>query len=457
MHLPRPPRRRSATWAAAAFTATALVTGVMPAVAADTPSAAATAKIDPSLNSAVAQGGDATFFVVLKDEADLSGAKRQKTHAKKATAAYKELRAHADDSQASLRSFLDKRKVGHKDYWIANTVQVTGDQDLVDELAKRSDVTSIVRQRTFKLDDMETSDAKVTKSRTKSTGSDSVTDAEVTPEWGVADIEADQVWDQYEDRGEGIVVASVDSGVQYDHPDLVDNYRGNNGDGTFTNDYNFYDPSGVCATSTTPCDNAGHGTHTMGTMVGRNGIGVAPNAKWIAAKGCESDNCTDGNLLAAGQWILAPTDRNGQNPRPDLAPNIVNNSWGEKGNSTFYQDIIAAWNSAGIFEAFAAGNEGNGTTCSTTSSPGSGATTYGVGSYDSAGKISNFSGFGPSLLDGSAKPDITAPGSNVRSTWPGSSYNTISGTSMATPHVAGAVALLWSAAPSLVGKIDETR
>ncbi|WP_372352136.1 S8 family serine peptidase [Streptomyces sp. KL116D] len=457
MHLPRPPRRRSATWAAAAFTATALAAGVMPAVAADTPSAAVTAKIDPSLSSAVAKGGDATFFVVLKDQADLSGAKKQRTHAKKAAAAFKELRSHADDSQASLRSFLDKEKVGHKDYWIANTIQVTGDQDLVDELARRSDVASIVKQRTFKLDDIETSGAKVTKSRTTAAGSDASTGADAAPQWGVADIKADQVWDQYQDRGEGIVVASVDTGVQYDHPDLVANYRGNNGDGTFTNDYNFYDPSGVCATSTTPCDNAGHGTHTMGTMVGKNGIGVAPNAKWIAAKGCESDNCTDGNLLAAGQWILAPTDHNGQNPRPDLAPNIVNNSWGEKGNSTFYQDIIAAWNSAGIFEAFAAGNEGNGSTCSTTTSPGSGASTYGVGSYDSAGKISNFSGFGPSLLDGSAKPDITAPGSNVKSTWPGSAYNTISGTSMATPHVAGAVALLWSAAPSLVGNIDETR
>ncbi|MFI6878086.1 S8 family serine peptidase [Streptomyces sp. NPDC050400] len=457
MHLPRPPRRRSATWAAAAFTATALVTGVMPAVAADTPSTAATAEIDPALSSTVAKGGDATFFVVLKDQADLSGAKKQKTHAKKAKAAFKELRAHADDSQASLRSFLDKEKVGHKDYWIANTIQVTGDRNLVDELAKRSDVASIVKQRTFKLDDMETSDAKVTKSPTTTASSETSADAAATPQWGVSDVKADQVWDQYQDRGEGIVIANVDTGVQYDHPDLVANYRGNNGDGTFTNDYNFYDPSGNCPSDGTPCDNAGHGTHTMGTMVGKNGIGVAPNAKWIAAKGCETDNCSDGNLLAAGQWILAPTDHNGQNPRPDLAPDIVNNSWGEKGNSTFYQDIVEAWNSAGIFEAFAAGNEGNGTTCSTTTSPGSGAATYGVGSYDSAGKISTFSGFGPSLLDGSAKPNITAPGSNVKSTWPGSTYNTISGTSMATPHVAGAVALLWSAEPSLIGNIDATR
>ncbi|MFF0139946.1 S8 family serine peptidase [Streptomyces sp. NPDC005227] len=458
MHLPRPPRRRSAAWAAAAFTATALAAGVMPAVAADTPSPAATAKVDAALRSAVAEGGDAKFFVVLKDQADLSGAKKQKTHAAKAKAAFKELRAEADDSQASLRSFLDKRKVGHKDFWIANAIQITGDEALVDELAKRSDVASIIKDQKFKLDDIETSDKKVTTSRTTSAKTDSSATGDDTPEWGIADIKADQVWNQYADRGEGIVIASVDSGVQYNHPDLVKQYRGNNGDGTFTHDYNFYDPSGTCPSDGTPCDNNGHGTHTMGTMVAKNGIGVAPNAKWIAAKGCATaaGECYPEDLLASGQWILAPTDHNGQNPRPDLAPNIVNNSWGGD-DSTFYNDIIKAWNAAGIFEAFAAGNDGDGTTCSTTHPPGSEASTYGVGAYDSTGKIASFSGFGPSPADGSAKPNISAPGVNVESTWPGSSYNAESGTSMATPHVAGAVALLWSSAPSLIGKIDETR
>ncbi|MFD8688532.1 S8 family serine peptidase [Streptomyces sp. NPDC059651] len=461
MHLtrtPQLPRHRTAVWVAAAFTATALAAGVMPAVAADTPSAATTAKIDSSLSSAVAGGGDATFFVTLKDRANLSAARKQKTHAKKATASYKELRAHADDSQASLRSFLDKRKVGHTDYWIANTIQVTGDQALVDELAKRSDVKSIVKKQTFKIDDMETSDKKVTTSRTASAKTDSSADGTDTPEWGVADIKADQVWDQYQDRGEGIVIANIDTGAQYDHPDLVANYRGNNGDGTFTDDYNFFDETGECTTSA-PCDKNGHGTHTMGTMVAKNGIGVAPNAKWMAAKACDgAGGCEEDDLLAAGQWILAPTDHNGQNPRPDLAPNIVNNSWGQKeSNIPFYEDIIAAWNSAGIFEAFAAGNDGDGTTCSTAHPPGAQADTYGVGAYDVNGKIASFSGFGPSPVDGSAKPNISAPGYNVQSTWPGSSYNTISGTSMATPHVAGAVALLWSSAPSLIGNIDETR
>ncbi|GAA1349594.1 S8 family serine peptidase [Streptomyces beijiangensis] len=461
MYQSRSPRRRGAAWAAAAFTALAVLGTAPSAIAATgagtTPSPTTTAKVDSALRDAVGNGEESTFFVVLKKQADLSAAKKQKTHAKAATTAYKALKTTAGDSQKSLTAFLDKEKVGHQDYWIANTVQVTGDKALVDELARRSDVASIVKSQTFKLDATETSGAKVTKTRTASAGTDSSADGDETPEWGVSDIKADQVWDKYEDRGEGIVIASVDSGVQYDHPDLVKQYRGNNGDGTFTNDYNFYDTMGICATSSTPCDDNGHGTHTMGTMVGAHGIGVAPNAKWMAAKACggTKGECPDEDLLAAGQWILAPTDHNGQNPRPDLAPNIVNNSWG--GDGTFYTDIVNSWNSAGIFEAFAAGNDGDGTTCSTTHPPGAQAETYGVGAYDVNGKIASFSGFGPSPVDGSAKPNISAPGYNVQSTWPGSSYNTESGTSMATPHVAGAVALLWSAAPSLIGKIDETR
>ncbi|MGW6206701.1 S8 family serine peptidase [Streptomyces sp. NPDC055089] len=455
MHLPQPPWRGRAAWAAAAFTAAALLTAPLPAVAADA-ATAPSPKVDSALLNAVDDGGTSSFFVVLKDQADLSAAKKKKSHSAKAKSAYGELRAHAKTSQTSLNTFLDKKKVGHEDYWIANAIKVTGDQKLVDELAKRSDVASIVKERHYKLDDIETSDAKVTKALPASGKTDSAVGGDDAPEWGIADINADDVWNQYEARGEGIVIANVDSGVQYDHPDLVQQYRGNNGDGSFTHDYNWYDPTGACPDSAVPCDNNGHGTHTMGTMVGKKGIGVAPNAKWIAAKGCEAEQCTDSYLLEAGQWILAPTDHNGQNPRPDLAPNIVNNSWGGDSN-TFYQDIVEAWNSAGIFEAFAAGNDGDGATCSTTHPPGAQVSSYGVGAYDVNGKIASFSGFGPSLVDDSMKPNISAPGVNIGSTWPGSSYNTINGTSMATPHVAGAVALLWSAAPSLIGNIDETR
>ncbi|MFD6177474.1 MULTISPECIES: S8 family serine peptidase [unclassified Isoptericola] len=446
MHPPRPSRRRTAVWAAASLTAAALLASPLSATA-DPAAPAGDAKVDAALASAVKGGKDATFFVVLKDQATLAAPKAAKSHAARAKAAYTELRAHAATSQKSLTAYLDAQQVGHEDYWIANTVEVTGDADLVAALAARSDVASLVKEKTYTLDETESAPAGEVTSTLADDG---------TPEWGVADINADDVWSQYEDRGEGIVIANIDSGVQFDHSDLVAGYRGNNGDGTFTHDYNWYNPTGECGDATVPCDNNGHGTHTMGTMVAKNGIGVAPNATWIAAKGCESRSCSDTSLLKAGQWILAPTDSQGNNPRPDLAPNVVNNSWGG-GETTFYQDIIEAWNAAGIFEAFAAGNSGDGATCSTTEAPGAQAPAYGVGAYDVNGKIASFSGFGPSPVDGSAKPNISAPGVNVRSTWPGSSYLAENGTSMATPHVAGAVALLWSAAPSLIGDIEGTR
>ena len=111
-------------------------------------------------------------------------------------------------------------------------------------------------------------------------------------EWGIDFINAPEAWAQGA-TGAGIVVSSVDSGTDYTHPALVNQYRGNNGDGTFTHDYNWYDAYGDCASG--PCDLDGHGTHTMGTMVGDDGstnqVGVAPGAKWIAAKGCESGSC----------------------------------------------------------------------------------------------------------------------------------------------------------------------
>jgi len=114
------------------------------------------------------------------------------------------------------------------------------------------------------------------------------------------------------------VVANVDTGVEYTHPALVRQYRGTTGDGAYDHNYNWYDPAAVCGTGDSgPCDNVGHGTHTMGTMVGDDGdpgenqIGVAPHARWIAAKGCESSWCSTESLVAAAQWILAPRTRTG--------------------------------------------------------------------------------------------------------------------------------------------------
>ncbi|GAA1739301.1 hypothetical protein GCM10009809_38430 [Isoptericola hypogeus] len=461
MSSPRTLRRRVA-WAVA--TTLALSATVAPAATAAStdPQPDGDAKVEASVARALTAEKESTFYVVMDDQADLSAAERRKSHTAKAEATVEALQDTATTTQEPVRALLDAEGVGYEPFWIANVLRVTTDDPaVVEQLTARDDVAEIVGEQHYELQDSEASPAALASAVESATEADGTADETgttaddaVTPEWGVADIKADQVWSTYDDRGEGIVIANIDSGVQYDHPALVDSYRGNLGDGTFDHDYNFYDPTGTCGD--TPCDNNGHGTHTMGTMVGADGIGVAPGATWIAAKGCEARSCSDASLLAAGQWILAPTDANGQNPRPDLAPNVVNNSWGG-GQTSFYGETVAAWNAAGIFDAFAAGNDGDGRTCSTATSPGAQQAVYAVGAYDAAGKIASFSGYGPSALDGSATPSLSAPGVNVRSTYPGSTYTALNGTSMATPHVAGAVALLWAQAPSLIGNIEGTR
>ena len=152
----------------------------------------------------------------------------------------------------------------------------------------------------------------------------------------------------------------------------------------------------------------------MGTMIGDDGdpgtnqIGVAPHAKWIAAKGC----CLDVALLSSAQWILAPTDLNGDNPRPDLRPDIVNNSWGGGSGDPFFRPAVQAWIASGIFPAFSNGNEGP--SCGSAGSPGDMPESYSAGAFNSAGAIAGFSARGPSAFGG-IKPDIAAPGVGVRS------------------------------------------
>jgi hypothetical protein len=384
-----------------------------------------------------------SVWVLMKGQASLAQMAKTTDWKTRGQTVYNGLTSMAATSQAGVKTYLSTRNASYKPFWIVNALHVTADQATIDQLAARSDVAQIVADKTFKIPPLQPSTRGIT-----------------AVEWGLANIRAPEVWSQFGVHGEGIVVANIDTGVQFDHPALVRQYRGNQGNGTFDHNYNWFDPASVCgAPSMAPCDNVAHGTHTMGTMVGddQNGnqIGVAPGARWIAAKGCESDSCTLDSLLSAGQWVLAPTDLNGLNPRPDLRPHIVNNSWGGASADPFFQATVQAWVAAGMFPAFANGNAGP--ACGSAGSPGDYPESYAVGAYDINNLIASFSSRGPSGIDGAMKPNISAPGVDVRSSVPGSGYDIFSGTSMATPHLSGSVALIWSAAPSLVGDIAGTR
>ncbi|HEU5474994.1 MAG TPA: carboxypeptidase regulatory-like domain-containing protein [Actinophytocola sp.] len=420
---------------------------VAPATAAPPPDKSA-AKIEQSVSNTLAVKDSADFWVMFGQTANLASASSTTDWSARGAAVVDALKQTADAAQAGVRAELDAQKITYESFYIANAIKVTGGTTaLAKSLASRPEVSAIAAP--FKIDVPKPTPAK--------------TEAAINAvEWGIAAINADDAWSTFGTRGAGIVVANIDTGVDFNHPALVGKYRGNTGNGTFNHNYNWFDPAEVCGSpSLAPCDNNDHGTHTMGTMVGDDGagnqIGVAPDATWVAAKGCEFNSCSDASLLASGQWVLAPTDLTGANPRPDLRPNIVNNSWGLSNGpavSPFYRSTVQAWRAAGIFPAFSNGNAGAGG-CDTSGSPGDYVESYSSGAFDINGNIASFSSRGPGE-NGTIKPQLAAPGVNVRSSVPGGGFEAFNGTSMASPHTSGTVALMWSAAPALIGNIDQT-
>ncbi|RBQ18897.1 peptidase S8 [Spongiactinospora rosea] len=392
---------------------------------------------DDKIAKAVAtdlKDGKATFFVRLAGEANVSAARRAATKQAKGRAVYAAKTAHANRSQARLRKLLTERKAAFTPFWIANIVKVTADPGLATEIAALPEVTAIEP-----IEKADPPKPRPGKARAKIDAA----------EWNIDRIGAPQVWTDLKNLGEGVVVGIMDSGVDIEHPDLAGQYRGTRADGYMDHDYNWTAPEGMCP-SAAPCDPHYHGTHVTGTIVGKSGIGVAPGAKWIAAGGC----CDESALLAGGQWMLAPTDVNGQNPRPDLAPDIINNSWGGKGYKDTYETMVSAWVDAGIFPMFAIGNDGP--ACGTAHSPGMFTESYASGAFGADNAAASFSSRGAGE-NGELKPNISAPGDGIRSSIPEGGYKTISGTSMASPHVAATVVLMLSAAPSLRGDVAAVR
>ena len=275
---------------------------------------------------------------------------------------------------------------------------------------------------------------------------DSPTANGAVPTWNLDLVGAPQLWDAGI-TGQGIVVANLDTGVDGDHPDLAPAWRG--GRNSWFDAYRQY---------SLPHDGIGHGTQTMGIMVGGNAsgtvIGMAHDAQWIAAKVFRDDGSATLSAIHAGlQWVLDPDN----NPTTDDAPDIVSNSWGTLSDvgicSPEFHTDIDALRAAGIMVVFSAGNEGPG--ANTGTNPGTYGQTVSAGAIDQNLNIANFSGRGPSPCGSNVFPSLVAPGVNVYSTDLSQGqglalnpYATVSGTSFAAPHIAGAAALLKSAVPA---------
>ncbi|WP_325224081.1 S8 family serine peptidase [Schnuerera sp.] len=316
-------------------------------------------------------------------------------------------------------------------------VYVKASEEVIENISYMTEVEKIHKNKTYKMD--------------ISVNGEDIKPSNTEPEWNILRVGADQAWDLGYD-GTGVVVGSLDSGVDWTHPALQYKWRGYDPiTGEIDASKSWFDPQ---YGSSLPEDSDSHGTHVMGTIVGRepdgsNPIGVAPGARWITARVFDVlGYTTDQILLDAAQWMT--------NPGGDLtsAPDVVNNSWGGlDGIDDWYRDAVRNWRAAEIFPVFSAGNQRSGEPLpwpGSISCPANYPESYAVAAVNRYDERASFSKLGPSPYDETLiKPNISAPGVNIYSSIPGGYTSGYSGTSMSAPHVSGTVALLLSANASL--------
>jgi serine protease AprX len=404
-----------------------------------------------------AAAGESEFLVVLSEQADVRSAAALKTKPAKGAHVVGRLRETAQRSQAPILKAIRARGLAYRPFWLVNMIWVRGDRAAIESLSQRSDVSCILANTSFKLQEPAQSPAATSG----------------TIEWNIAKVHAPEVW-ALGYTGQGVVIAGQDTGYQWDHPALIGHYRGWNGtnadhnynwhDAIHTNDVHWGSANPYGYNTPAPVDDHSHGTHTMGTMVGDDGlgnqIGMAPGATWIGCRNMDRGWGTPATYTECFEWFIAPTDLNNQNPDPSKAPEVINNSWTcppEEGavDPLILTAIVERVRAAGIVVVASAGNSGPGAG-SIRDPPAIYDASFTVGATASGDGIAGFSSRGPVIVDGSGrmKPDISAPGVSIRSSVPGGYAGGWSGTSMAGPHVAGLVALLLSAHPELKGQVD---
>jgi len=369
----------------------------------------------------------------------------------------------ANQQQKEVIAMTKKMGLRYTSFWVTNCVAIyNAPEKFIELLAERDDIRLIMTNREFKVPLLpEEKENKLAQ------------DKKEAVEWNVKWIKADKVWAEGY-KGKGIVTGNADTGIMYEHEALVEAYRGNKS-GKFKHDYNWFDGlkdmtnCGTCKCGVEhPCDDQGHGTHCMGTTSGgkkARTIGVAPDSKWIGCRAFSdrARKASPATFLNCLQFFAAPSKLDGSKPNPDKRPHTTSHSYGCPRfycpNSEFLKEAAETLKKEGVFMIVSAGNSGP--RCSTVNRPpGHMGNIFSVGaSGTNTNTIASFSSRGPITLDGSnrMKPDITAPGVGVWSSVIGNRYASYSGTSMASPAVNGAVALIWNAVPELSRKVDKTQ
>ncbi len=420
-------------------------------------------KVDRSLLGTISQASEAEILIVLEKQADLSAIASLNSKFEKGTAIYRVLTEVARSTQGPIVAELVQSGAVFKQYWISNMIWARGDGTLVESLARRSDVARIHANPWTRLAGLSTPQR------------DRLTTNLV--EANIQLVNAPDVW-AIGVTGRGAVIGGQDTGYDWRHPALINQYRGWDGV-TASHDYNWHDaihednpntiPGNRCGyDSPEPCDDQAHGTHTMGTIVGDDGagnqVGMAPAAKWIGCRNMEQGWGTPATYAECYQWFVAPYPIGGDpftDGDPSKAPDVINNSWScpvveDCTDPDILRSIVDHVRAAGIMTVQSAGNRGS-SGCGSIDEPAAiYDASFTVGATDANDQIASFSSRGPSLQDGAflTKPDVSAPGIGIRSSIPNAQYGFLSGTSMAAPHVSGLVALLVSAEPLLAGEVD---
>ena len=354
-----------------------------------------------------------------------------------------------EDSQKSIIEILERGKkdgnvTNYQQFFIINCINVVCKKEVLVKISKMSDVEKISINKKVKI-------PKLPNNVPEDRNALFSMEKKHIP-WNLKMISADKAQKEVENSNNDVVVAIIDSGVDGSHPAIKNNYRGNDKN---LKRYSWYNVvTEKTGDKEEPYDDRGHGTHVCGTILGQREnslLGVCPSAKWMAVKVFDSNGETDNaKLLKAGEWIMAPKDENGTE-HTEMAPKVVNNSWGGNSTDGFYRDIVKRWREAGIFPVFSAGNvtQFNGGGEDSIGTPASYPEAYAVGAIRQDEIVAKFSLRGKSNYTENFKPDIVAPGVNILSSIPGGKYTIYTGTSMASPHVTGVVCLMLKANPNL--------